>query len=93
MGAGSLVFIASLPSKKGKAGENIFPFIQAAVNAMEEMQSIHGFCQLGKRLNSCNKLFRRNCLPESHYELDGTEELKHQMQLTSCYKTLLGCKA
>lgn len=74
----STVSIASLPSKEGRLGQCVFPFVQSAVNTLEEMQSIRGFCQLGKRLNSCNKLFR-SYLPESHYELYRTEELKHQM--------------
>lgn len=80
------------PNQEGQVGNNIFPLIPAAPNILKELHFIHGFCQLAKGLNSYNKLFRRNCLPDSHYELYRTEELIHQIQLTSCYKTLLGCK-
>lgn len=47
------------PSQEGQVGNNIFPLIRAALNILKELHSIHGFCQLGEGLNSCNKLFKK----------------------------------
>lgn len=46
----------------------------------------------GRRVEFMQQIIQKNCLPDSHYELYRAEELIHQIQLTSCYKTLLGCK-